>query len=56
MNKLKYILIVMAVLLGLFMLTGMFYGAMLFLFVIRMIFYAAILGIGIYFLYKYKSK
>jgi hypothetical protein len=28
MNKLKYILIVMAVLLGLFMLTGMFYGLM----------------------------
>ncbi len=56
MKKIKLLLIFLAVLLGLFMIQGMIYGAMIFFVVLKLIIFAAIIvGIG-YLLIKNRKQ
>lgn len=55
METLKKILLFLGVLLALFMMVGMWYGAMLFFFVLKLMVYAGVIG-GLIFLYfKYRK-
>lgn len=48
MKKIKAILIFLAILLGLFMLVGMWYGILFFGFVLKLMVVAGIIGYGVY--------
>ncbi len=56
MEKFKAVLIFLAVLLGLFMLVGMWYGAMFFWFVLKLMIGAGIIGWLIILLIKARKK
>ncbi len=55
MLKLKFIGIVLLILLGLFMVKGMIFGAMFFFYVLRLAIIATIIGAGIYYFNKIRK-
>ncbi len=56
MKTIKIILIFLVALLIVFMLVGMYYGAVLFFFVLRLMGIAAVIGFIFYPWYKYRNR